>query len=147
MSNTRETIAGALSGIEYDRDFHTIVSSLAREAKASGLLIIYGASDDLMEFEGAFTDEVSVYGGGTIHLDRKGALDRDQCDTDEGIADYTIRKRTALTIEAVWAEGEICWQYRTEIPHVTFDVMEGGDVFCRGLVIDVNDLPEPSADA
>lgn len=147
MSSTRETIAGALSGIEYDRDFNTIVSSLAREAKASGLLIIYGAGDDLMEFEGAITEEVGVYNGGTVYLDRKGVLDRNRCDTDEEVAEFINRKKTAASIEAVWAEDDVSWQYRTVIPHVTFDVMEEGDVLCRGLVIDVNDLPEPPAGA
>lgn len=145
MSITKEAIAVALSGTEYQHGFDAQLSTVAKDAKAAGLLIVYGASDDLIDFDGAFRDEVGVYGGDTVALDRKGVLDRDQCDTDDEIADYTIRKRTARTIEAVWGEDGISWQYRTEIPAATFDVMEDGEVYCRGLVIDINDLPEPDA--
>lgn len=147
MSTTKESIVAALNGAEYGYDFDNLLRKLAPQAEEAGLLIVYGASDDLMEFDGAFRDEVGAYGGTVAHLDRKGVLDRDQIDDDDddAIADFTIRKRTSRPIEAVWGEDDISWQFRTEIPHATFDVMEDGEVFCRGIVIDTVDLPEPAA--
>ncbi len=145
-SITKESIAAALNGTEYGHNcsFDKRLNELSSQAEEAGLLIVYGASDDLMEFEGAFREEVGAYGGTIAHLDRKGVLDRDRCDTDDEIADFTIRKRTSRPIEAVWGKDDISWQFHTEIPHVTFDVMEDGEVFCRGLVIDTVDLPEPA---
>lgn len=147
-SITKESIAAALNGTEYGYkgSFDKRLNELSSQAEEAGLLIVYGASDDLMEFDGAFRDEIGAYEGTVAHLDRKGLLDRDQIDDDddEAITDFTIRKRTSRTIEAVWGEDSISWQYRTEIPHATFDVMEDGEVFCRGLVIDTADLPEPA---
>jgi len=145
-SITKESIANALTGSEYgyNGDFNKRLSEQASKAEEAGLLIVYGHSDDLMEFDGAFRDEIGADGGTVANLDRNGVLHRDQCDTDDEIADFTIRKRASRTIEAVWGEDSISWQYRTEIPHATFDVMEDGEVFCRGLVIDTADLPEPA---
>lgn len=138
---TKESIAAALNGSEYPL---RIPPQIVAGAKAAGLVIVYGASDDLMEFEGAIRDEISCYGGGIAQLDRRGVLDRDQCDTDDEIADYTIRKRSSRTVQALWAnEDGYSWTYATDLPHATFEVVEDGEPYCRGIVIDINDLPEP----
>lgn len=137
---TKETIAAALNGIEYPfRIPHQVIV----DAKTAGLLIIYGASDDLMEFDGAFCDEVGCDGGGSALLDRKGLVQRDEDADDEAIADFVIRKRKARKVEALWAkEGDYSWTYATDIPHATFEIVEDGDPYCRGIVIDTADLPE-----
>lgn len=139
---TKESLAAALNGGQYPFD---PTAEQVEQAKAAGLIIIYGASDDLMEIRGVFRDEAGVDGGGFVYLDRKGVLDRDQCDSDEQIADYTIRKRKSRSIEALWCEeGDYSWTYRTEIPHSTFEIEdEDGFPYCRGIVIDIADLPEP----
>lgn len=112
-------------------------------AKAAGLVVVYGASDDLMEFEGAIHDEVSCYGGGTALVDREGLLDRDQIDDsdDEAIADYVSRKSGARQIEALWAkEDGYSWTYQTDIPHATFEIVEDGEPYCRGIVFALADV-------
>lgn len=137
---TKETIAAALNGIEYPQPFPP---QIVADAKAAGLLIIYGASDDLMEFDGAFRDEIGCYDGGFALLDRKGLVQRGEDADDEAIADHVIRKRTASKVEALWAkEGDYSWTYATDIPHATFEVVEDGGPYCRGIVIDTADLPE-----
>lgn len=138
--NTKESIAAAINGVEYPCD---ILPAIIAEAKAAGLVIVFGASDDLMEFRGAIYDEVGVDGGGTAHLDREGILVRDQCESDEEIADHMIRKRTSRKIEALWcAEGDYSWTYVTDLPHSTFEVAGDRGPYCRGIVFALADLPE-----
>lgn len=139
---TKESLAAALNGGRYPFE---LTKDQIKQAKAAGLIIIYGHSDDLMEFAGAIDDEIGVEDGGTAYLDRNGVLDRSQCESDEEIADYTIRKRKSRSIEALWCEeGDYSWTYRTEIPHSTFEIAdEDGFPYCRGIVIDIADLPEP----
>ncbi|WP_238474259.1 hypothetical protein [Pseudomonas cavernicola] len=109
-------------------------------------MVVYGASDDLMEFEGAFRDEVGCYNGGQAKVDAKGVLDRSQVDDDdEAIADYVVRSKTAQSIEALWnasvSDASVpAWSYMTDIPHATFDVMEDGELYCRGIVFALADL-------
>jgi hypothetical protein len=89
-SMNAKDLAAQLNGIQYPV---RIPKTLTDAAKAAGLVIVYGASDDLMEFEGAIYDEVGVYDGGVAHVDAKGLLlDRDSIDDDEDLKDYFVRQ-------------------------------------------------------
>lgn len=139
---TKEELAAALSGIQYPAYKH-ITPELKAAAKAAGLVIVFGASDDLMELEGAIHDEFGCYGGDTALVDAKGLIDRSQIDDDddEAIADYVARKKGAKAIEAVWCEvPDISWTYKTDIPHAIFEVREADEIYCRGIVFSLADL-------
>ena len=43
-------------------------------AKENGIVIVYGASDDLMELDGAIYDEFGCYEGGVCCLDSEGNI-------------------------------------------------------------------------
>lgn len=134
-----ESLAALLNGSQYP---FTPIKEIAAKAKAAGLVIVYGASDDLVEFDGALYDEVSRYDGGTVLVDSQGVLDRDQVDDDddEAIATYHQRSKSARRIEALWGENGWDWSYETDIPHATFEILEGAEPYCRGIVFAVADL-------
>jgi hypothetical protein len=139
---TKETLAAAIHGCEYRQELSRFDG---REAKAAGLVVVYGASDDLMELEGAISDEADVCNGGIVHLDAKGIIDRERLGIDDGASDraieeYSRRKVRARTIRAVWGKDGISWSYETDISHATFDVLEDGEVYCRGIVFALADL-------
>ena len=136
--NAKE-LAAELNGMEYPV---RISQKLAIQAREAGLVIVYGASDDLMEFEGAIRDELGVYDGGTAYVDSRGLLpEREQIDDDETLKDYFAREPHAKPIEALWCkEGEYSWTYKTAIPHETFEVLEKGcPPYCRGIVFALKD--------
>lgn len=131
-------LAARLDGAEYPL---RPSRELLAEAKAAGLVIVYGASDDLMEFDGAIYDEFGCCSGGTAFVDAQGLLDRGRIDDDdEAIADFVARRRKARTIEAKWDCDGFSWSYQTDIPHATFIVMEDGEPYCRGIVFAVSAL-------
>jgi hypothetical protein len=137
--NAKE-LAERLNGMHYPL---RIPKELAAEAKVSGLVIVYGASDDLMEFEGAIYDEVGCYDGGTAYVDEEGLLPyRESIANDEELKDYFSRQPNAKPIEALWCqEGEYSWTYKTDIPHATFEILEDGEPpYCRGIVFALADL-------
>ena len=114
--------AEALNGVEYSADK---IMVMAGDAMIDGVAIAYGASDDLLEFEGAIREEYAAYEG-TARTPVKGG-----------------RKVTAIWCPKdksgkVWAS----WEIRTKIPHETFDIMEEGDLFCRGIVFYLRDAKE-----
>ena len=135
---TPQEFATKLNGREYRSE---ITRAEAAEAKAAGLVVVFGASDDLIEFDGAIEDEVDCYGGGYVLLDAQGLLpDREQCETDDEVDDYLTRKR-AGPAKIVAEFGRVgVWNYSTSIPHATFDVLEDGDLYCRGIVFSLADL-------
>lgn len=103
-------------------------------ARENGFIIVYGASDDLMEFEGCYVEEIGCYKGGTVWID------------SDGISIEPIGAGDK-TIKAVWCGGktndygnEITWTYETEIPHETFMIYEDGEPYCRGIVFNIDDL-------
>lgn len=136
---TKEELAVPLTGLEYPT---RIPGSLIVAAQSAGLVILCGASDDLMEFYGARREEIGCYDGGTAFVDADGVLpDRDCLDGDEEIAEYVQRQKSAKAIEALWCkEDSYSWTYKTDIPHATFEVVEDGQPYCRGIVFALAEL-------
>lgn len=138
---TKEELAGRLNGRQY-RDEMT--EGEEQTAHAHGLLVVFGASDDLVEFRGAVTDEIGMCDGGLFLLDAQGPVpERDNEWTDDEMAAYLARKKRAVPVVAEWCErGEYSWSFRCPVPCAEFDVREGDEPYCRGIVIDTNDLPK-----
>lgn len=136
---TKEELAAQLTGLEYPT---RIPGSLIVAAQSAGLVILCGASDDLMEFYGARREEIGCYDGGTAFVDADGVLpDRDCLDGDEEIAEYVQRQKSAKAIKALWCkEPGYSWTYKTDIPHATFEVVEDEEPYCRGIVFALADL-------
>ncbi|NID15012.1 hypothetical protein [Luteibacter yeojuensis] len=137
----RDAIAAAITGAEYP---FRLSAGMRDRAKAAGVVIVYGASDDLMEFDGAYRGELDAYEGTTAYVDKEGVLDRAalEDDDDQAIAAYVTRKRAAREIEALWDPGDgYSWTYKTDIPHATFEVIDtDGEKYCRGIVFNLADL-------
>lgn len=136
---TKEDLAAQLSGLEYPI---RIPGALIVAAQSSGLVILCGASDDLMEFYGARREEIGCHDGGTAFVDADGVLpDRDCLEGDEEIAEYVQRQKSAKPIEALWCkEDGYSWTYKTDIPHAIFEVVEDEEPYCRGIVFALADL-------
>lgn len=108
----------------------------AKQAKSFGFVVVYGASDDLMEFDGAITEEVCCFDGGTVYFDRDGLFPMD--DACDECKMYQRALKACKTIEALWdSENGFSWSYKTDIAHETFDIMEDGEPYCRGVVFDM----------
>ncbi len=121
-------IAEKLNGIAYGEN----ISDIEAEAKEHGIVIVMGASDDLMEFSGAIEDEGGCYDGGEVYFDRDG-VSQDDTERDN-------------VIEAIWCDGTnaegvpATWTYQTEIPHEKFNVWEDEELYCVGIVFSIEDI-------
>lgn len=126
--NAKE-FAAMLNGREYRRE---ITKAEEKEAKAAGLIVAFGASDDNLELRGAVDDEIGAYDGGaaTIFTDTLEVSREDGC--------KECRKRAPnFTIEAEWSPKvpAASWLITASVPFEPFDIMEDGSLFCRGAVI------------
>ena len=108
-----------------------------KEAEELSFVVVFGASDDLCEFRGAIDDEAGCYDGGTIHFDKNGIFE--DCDSD---CKYALAaKGLCNIIEVVWCgEDDYSWTYKTDIPHATFDILEDGEKYCRGIIFEIDSL-------
>lgn len=108
-------ITGRQYGSELEKD--------AEEwAKKNGLVVVFGASDDLIEFRGAIDDEKDCFGGGEILVDDNHTIKVIWCEKDE--------------------EGYIrySWRYETDVPHRTFEIFDEGEPYCLGIIFAMEDL-------
>lgn len=138
---TKEELAVFLDGREYGSEVSPRDAKAIRE---SGLIVIFGASDDLVELRGAIKDEIGAYNGTTFKIDRKGLLPSFEQAVEQGeddCEDYFDRKPNAQSVEAIWSDNEgYCWTFKTDIPHAEFSILEDGEKYCRGIVVDMVDL-------
>lgn len=108
------------------------------------MLIVFGCSDDNVELRGVIHDEVSAWDGTKFKIDAEGPLPnwKQIQDGDESEAEaYFERKRKAsVAIMAEWSAGGYSWFISATCPFEPFDIMEDGDEFCRGIVIDAKQL-------
>lgn len=137
---TKEVLAAQLDGFGYP---FSVSRDLQSHAKAAGLVIVYGASDDLMELRGAITEEVSAWEGTEILLTRDGLFQDETCESQ---CRYFLQakreaQRHGRTIKALWDPGDgYSWRYETAIPHVTFEIVEESEPYCRGIIFALSDV-------
>lgn len=87
---TKEELAGQLNGREYLRE---IMKSEAEKARANNLLVVFGSSDDLLEFRGTINDEVGAYEGTVVYLS-EGDILQNKC-KDDGCPYFEEIRRNA----------------------------------------------------
>lgn len=139
---TKELLACALTGRQL---YEEITPEEEAQAKESGLVVIFGASDDLCELRGAINDELDpgefVICGCKLLPEVQGedieALRR------HGVFDTVIANRSAGThVTPCWCDpdSEWNWSYKTAAPHCTFEVLDGTDKYCLGIIMDLKDI-------
>lgn len=134
MMNIQD-VADLLNGIQYGDEYKVLTREFCRELKREGIVVVTGYSDDLVEFNGAVQDELGTY---DHYFDSNGLI-RNECDCED--CPYFARLVKKYYVKPVWCEtDEYSWTYDTNIPHVTFDVMEDDDKYCRGMVFKLSYL-------
>lgn len=139
---SKEQLAALLNGREYGNE---ITDDEAKAAKAAGLAVVFGYSDDNAELRGAINDEIGRYGGNEFVVNRRGVVMMPTEDETEVLERFNVLKQAiggGEKIKAKWGCEGYSWTYETAIPHATFDIMEDGEKFCRGIVFSINDLPQ-----
>lgn len=132
---TPQEAAQQLDGSQYREEGSR---ELFASMKSDGLVAVFGASDDLMEFRGAIDDEIGAWGGTTAYITSAGLLQND-CDNDD-CPHFAKMKKQAAKIQALWSEGDYAWSYRTTIPCHRFTVKEDDEDYCQGIVFALSDV-------
>lgn len=142
----KEQLAEILNGRQYRNEMTKEEEKLAKE---NGLLVCFGASDDLLEFRGIVYNEVEAYDGGTALLVRKkgdkiDVIGEDDLKEVEEIMDdkELVFDLPKVEVVAEWRPDDLkCyWRIKSDLPHSTFDIMDDGELYCRGIIIDKSDI-------
>lgn len=155
---TAEQLAAMLNSRQYGNE---ITKEEEEIAKANNLLVVYGSSDDLVEFGGQFSDEADVYGGGAVVISRHGIL-KSRCSEDDTCPYFVMEMERRLEsgeyrrVKVYWSgkcsgkemdhekfesTQKPYWCYGCEdFPGMfaTFDIFDEDTLYCQGVVIDTN---------
>lgn len=122
---TAQQIADMIEGRKYGEEITKEIEAIAKD---NDILILFGASDDLLEFRGAVHDEYDCHRGGYCYVTKKGRITKKA-------------KNTRLKIEALWggdASGEVSWEIIPDTTHVRFNIFDQcGEHYCIGAVVDL----------
>lgn len=135
MSEKSKALADILHGCEYGSEGSR---DIFEQAKKDNLLVIFGYSDDSIMTEGIDQDQhynkIILDADGQVHT-----ADEDEFDAEDMLDANGINYEV---INAIFSppDQQYTFVYETEIPHDTFDVMEGSEKYCKGIVIDVSDF-------
>lgn len=133
---TKEQFAAMLDGRQYGDELTSDDIKLAFE---KDLIVCFGASDDSFEAYGKIVGEVGCWQGGNIYFSGNAVL-------SESDAWYIIKNGIqSKKVMAIWSseteQGEHCsWRYETDIPHATFKIFDGNELYCIGIVMDYKDI-------
>lgn len=139
MNTANENVkkwAEKLDGREYGSELTDIEK---KELKALGLVVVFGASDDLCEFRGAIDDEVGCFNGGDIYINAEGLIANNMDMFDDFVPENS--PEFAL-IKMCWGLRGYSWFCETDIPHESFKILDDGDPYCRGIIFSVDDMPK-----
>lgn len=129
--------AAMLDGVEYVHPLEARLREMNAALTDNGLVVAYGASDDLLEFDGAISDEIGAWEGTTVHINRRGVI-KSKCREGDDCPYFKKARETGTAITAEWCpqgvEGDPSWLIKTAIPHAQFRIMEDGEVFGIGIV-------------
>lgn len=108
---------------------------LVCESQRLNYLVIFGASDDLVEICGKHHYEFDAFRPTTLYVTKNRVYSADENHPASAKAIYA-------EYSAPTTQNPALWKFSTDIPHATFDIVEDGEpgIFCRGIVIDVNAL-------
>ena len=119
---TLKEFAAMLDNRSYGNEITKEEEALAKEL---GFVVVFGYSDDNAELRGAIDDEISCFDGGPLeHEELPGVIYANWCPEDM----------------------DCSWAYGTSIPHESFHIFEGEDLYCVGIVCDINKPKQTNAD-
>lgn len=111
-------------------------------AKQNNLVVVFGASDDLMELRGSIDDEFDCYNGGSVFIDSDGTIiPQEECENCSSCKWHIAAKSKAHKLSAHWCEGDVAsWEYDIDVPFEPFSIMEDEEVYCIGIVFSLDDI-------
>ncbi len=158
--NNIEDLAKLLDGNEYgdelDNEYNIDVEAICRKNK---WVIVFGYSDDLIEFRGFIDGEDGAWDGALMKLVKPGDFymeDEDE-ETYKKSKEYTFVSineselkeiqnngyQNICVVEMLWSpnDSNASWQVNSKgAPFVRFNIMEDEELYCEAAIIDLSKL-------
>ena len=128
-----------MNGREY---LSEITAQEAEELKNDGIIVAYGYSDDNVEFSGAISAEIGAFNGTDIEFFEGELLNLPcACSEDVCVSECTLVKKLLKGLKRIRADFTMNgWEFKTDIPHEEFSIMEDGELDGKGIAFYQKDI-------
>jgi len=138
-----ENLATMFDGRKYGEE---VSDEEEAKLKDRGVVMMFGTSDDLVEIRGAINSTVDAYKGTDLFF-HNGKLLESECEDKKCPYFKELQKQNqSKSVKALWCEDEtdddFTWSFKTDIPHATFEIFDGAEDFCRGILFYVDEVKE-----
>ena len=127
---TIKDFANMIDNTDYNlgRPFSSMITSMAKEL---GYILIYGASDDLIEAEGAVRSEDSSCRE-RVYLSPDGF----KCKPTKGVPSIKPDFGSGIKQDG----KDVGWTFKTKLPYETFRLIDDYGIQSIGIIVDIKDL-------
>lgn len=135
---TPQELANGLNNAQRGEEVSPAEEKLAKENR---LVVVFVASDCIVKFLGAIDDEKLFSKSVILFIHPTGKILHEAhcCNCD--YRNFAELQSTAKAVEVLWAaEPGYSWTYKTGIPHATFEVFDGAEPYCRGIVFSLDNV-------
>ena len=129
----KDQFAQLLNGRQYRSE---MTEAEEMQAAVNDFLVVFGASDDLLEFRGWINDEVGAWKGTTVSISEFGFIN-------------SKHVTSSFNVKAEWCpkHTDASWVITADVPYTSFAIMEDEEIFCHGIVIDIKEVNFTKLDA
>lgn len=146
---TKERLAQLLDGREYRKE---MTKEEEKAAKDNNLLVLFGASDDLLKIRGALHGEEDALwdyamlfrGDSYAYTDADTSPHTAECNMLLPLSDDYDNDDNPRLIRVEWVPADrpgLSWRITSNLPFAPFTIREDGEPYCEGIVIDFDDVP------
>lgn len=130
-------VADKLNNITYGFEGLVLTLDYCRELRREMIVVIRGDSHGYIQFDGAVSNE---FPDEKYYFNSKGII-RNECNSNSCPYFEKHLNDAKYFVESTQSEeGQYVWEFNTNIPHVTFDILNDGEKYCRAIVFKLSDL-------
>ncbi|MBE5801087.1 MAG: hypothetical protein E7319_02255 [Clostridiales bacterium] len=134
---TTKEVAAMLTQRAYGSE---VTREETKQFAEAGIVVVYGYSDDCVEFVGAVESEIGVWNERDIPL-LNGEPFFVPCADDCEDNHCVLLKETSKRLKHIYSKfSGNGWEFDADFPHEKFCIFEDGDIFGEGLVYALADL-------
>lgn len=110
-------------------------------AASSRLVVCICVSDDLFKAYGRITGEAGCWQGCNVYFCGDAVLSENEAWLHLKNNNEPDLKKIRVLYQDKNENIKHCyWQFKTEIPHAAFNIYDGDEIYCEGIVIAYNDI-------
>lgn len=136
-----QALASRLDGRQYTRE---ITAAECLSAQQAGLVIVFGAGDDLLEFRGAILDELcGAIDGTRVYVIGDRVLCQEKFEAEKRVLERHGHNIKAIEVEAVWCPQDLnaSWLIKAPNSH-PFNIYDGSELYCQGVIFAIQEEPQ-----